>query len=122
MKELTCILCPNSCTLTIDKSSDNWQIGGNLCPRGVKFAIDEMENPKRSITTTVRTKFKDIPRFPVKTQGEIPKEYIFKLMKLLDEIIIDKLLSTGDVIIDDVFNTGINVVAASDMNLWIKEE
>lgn len=121
MKELTCILCPNSCTLTVEKSCDSWQVRGNLCTRGIKFAIDEMEKPKRSITTTVRTNFNEIPRFPVKTQGEIPKEYIFNLMKLLDEIVIDKLLRTGDVIVEDVFNTGVNVVAASDMNLWVKE-
>ena len=45
-KELTCIVCPRGCRLTID---DNLNVTGNSCPRGAQYAKDEMTNPKRMI-------------------------------------------------------------------------
>lgn len=120
MKELTCILCPNSCTLSIEKNEMGWKISGNLCPRGKDFAIDEMEHPKRSITTTVKTIYKDIPRLPVKTDGEIPKEKILSLMGIIDNITVSKIMNCGDIILENILNSGVNLVATSNMEIWIK--
>lgn len=71
MKTLTCIVCPNGCTVTIDKSGDDFIVKGNMCKRGRDFAINEMTNPKRSICSTVKTTIEGFPRLPVRTDGEV---------------------------------------------------
>ncbi len=120
MEELTCIVCPNGCSLTIEKVDEKWEVTGNQCQRGKIFAINEMENPQRSVTSTVKTVYKSMPRVSVKTQGEIPKKDILTLMKLLDDVVVDRVMSCGDIILENVLGSGVNVVCTSDMNLWIK--
>ncbi|WP_315116422.1 DUF1667 domain-containing protein [uncultured Clostridium sp.] len=122
MKELTCIVCPNSCNLVVKKIENEWVVTGGLCSRGEVFAINEMENPRRSLTTTVKTIYKDMPRLPVKTDGEIPKKDIFILMNTLEKIVVDRLMCCGDIVVKNILGSGVNIVSTSDMNLWLKGE
>ena len=122
MKELICIVCPNGCRITVDNIDGEWIIKGNLCPKGKEFAINEMINPKRSICSTVKTSYDKMPRLPVKTDGEIPKCKIFDIIEEINKININHKIHSGEIIIEDVLGTGINIVATSDMYLWIEEE
>ena len=108
MRELTCIICPNSCSLQID---DNLNVSGNLCERGRNFALQEMTDPKRSLTTTVRAKGLDKKVIPVKTDGEISKDMIQEAMKVLHQIVIDHPVKAGDVIVENICNSHVNVIA-----------
>lgn len=121
MKTLTCIVCPNGCALTIENAAGEWKVTGNMCPRGKDFAINELTDPKRSISSTVRTVFKYMPRLPVRTDGEIPLKLIFPVMEELKRIVIEKPVHSNDIIIKDVLNTGINIISASDMFLFMEE-
>jgi CxxC motif-containing protein len=122
MKTLTCIVCPNGCNLTIEKVGQEWIVKGNLCPKGKEFAVNEMTNPKRSICSTVRTIFKNMPRLPVRTYGEIPKDYIMSLMREINKIELTQKVHSGDIILENILGTGVNVIATSDMYLWIEGE
>lgn len=115
MKEITCIICPNGCSLMVDEKDGEWAVSGNMCPRGRDFGIAEMTNPKRSICSTVKTAYKDFPRLPVKTDGEIPLDKIFSVMNELKGVVIDHPVHRGEIIIEDVLKTGANIVATSDM-------
>ena len=46
-KQMTCLLCPRGCLLTV---SDNGEVSGNYCPRGLIYAKQEMTAPKRTLT------------------------------------------------------------------------
>ena len=70
MKEFTCIICPRGCRLTVD---DNMNVTGNTCPRGKQYAISELTNPVRTITSSVRVNNRDDLLVSVKTSGSIPK-------------------------------------------------
>jgi CxxC motif-containing protein len=120
MKRMTCIICPNGCEITIDKNGEEWVVEGNMCPKGRDFGINEMTDPKRSICSTVRTRNKSMPRLPVRTDGEIPKDKIFDVMNEINRVIIDKPVHNGDIIIENVLKTGINVIAESDMFLILE--
>ena len=50
---VTCPICPNGCQVRYDMNSESYS--GNLCPRGEVFARQEMTDPVRSVTTTVKT-------------------------------------------------------------------
>jgi CxxC motif-containing protein len=112
MKEFVCIVCPNSCKLTVD---DDLKITGAKCKRGDDFAVKEMTSPVRSVTSTVRTVFAEMPLLPVKTASEVPKNKIFDVMRALAGVTVDKPLKTGDVVLTDVAGTGVNVVSTSSV-------
>lgn len=113
--ELTCILCPKGCKLRIDKDNEKINVQGNSCKKGEKFAISEITNPMRTISTTVKTTFTDIPVIPVKLSGDVPKKYIFDIMKLINKVQIkDKKLS-GDVVLKNVLNLGVDVIVTSNI-------
>ena len=117
MKEMYCITCPTGCLLKVYEYSANEHVDveGNLCEKGVDFAMAEITNPTRSLTTTVRTTFFGIPVLPVRTDGEIPKDKIMQAMKELSGIVVSTELGCGDVIVEDIASTGVNVIASSDM-------
>lgn len=112
MKELVCIVCPNSCKLVIN---DDNSVEGAKCPRGKKFAIEEMTCPKRTVCSTVATVFEDYPVLPVRTSEEIPKEKISELMQLLNGFKLEKRVGRGEVIIKDVLGTGVDLISTSNM-------
>ena len=110
-KELTCIVCPMGCSLTVELEGENIKsISGNTCPRGAVYAKNECLNPLRTVTSTV--KCTDGSLLPVKTSCPIAKDKIFECMKIINNKIISLPVSIGDVIIEDVF--GSNIVAAAD--------
>ena len=105
MRELTCIICPIGCQLTVNQDGDKITVSGNTCPRGEKYAKDELTNPQRTVTTTV--KCDDGSVLPVKTKTPIPKDKMMECMKIVNSHIAHLPIKTGDVIIEDVFGTDI---------------
>lgn len=111
MKELVCIVCPNGCLLKVDEK--NLKVEGNKCKKGEEFAISELTAPKRTLTTTVKTAFKDVPVLPVRVSGEIPKDKIFDVMKEINKTVVDKTVKRGEAVIKNVLNLGVDVIATS---------
>ena len=70
MKEFTCIICPRGCRLKVD---DDMNVTGNFCIRGKQYAISELTNPVRTITTSIRVNNRDELLVSVKTSQPIPK-------------------------------------------------
>ena len=110
-RELTCIVCPMGCPLTVDfENGKILSVTGNTCPRGLNYAKNECLSPKRTITSTV--KCFDGSVLSVKTDCAIPKEKIFECMKIINNSVAHLPVSVGDVIIEDVF--GSNIVATQN--------
>lgn len=111
-KDFVCIVCPRGCHLHIDKELN---VTGNNCPRGIAYARQEATNPTRIVTSTVRIDGAELPLCPVKTSGPIPKGKIFDIMSSINVIRIKAPVHIGDVVISNVANTGIDIVACRDM-------
>ena len=120
MQKLTCIVCPNGCELEVDVVNGEYKVTGNMCKRGIDFAINEIENPTRSICSTVKTVYKEIPRLPVRTNGEVPVNLIFKVMEEINRLVVAKPVHTGDILIKDVLGTGVDIIATSDTYYWLQ--
>ncbi len=114
MIKLICIVCPRGCNLTVDDQNGN-AVSGNLCPRGATYAITEVTDSKRTITTTVKISGTYSPRCPVKTAAPIPKSLMFEIMKEINKIEISSPVNVGDVVIENVLGTGVNVVSSKSM-------
>lgn len=112
MKELICILCPRGCRLQVD---DDLNVTGNFCPRGIIYAKTEMTNPTRVLTSTVKIKAKNAVRLSVKTSQAVPKGKMFDCMRELDKVMVEAPIHIGDVVIHNICDTGVNVVATKDI-------
>lgn len=112
MKEMICICCPMGCHLQVDdRDRNNITVEGNTCPRGAKYAKDEVTCPKRVVTSIVNVTGGEINMVSVKTSDAIPKEKMFDALKLLDNISVSAPVEIGQVIIKDIFGLGVDFVA-----------
>lgn len=112
---ITCILCPRGCQIELTAKDGEYIVVGNRCKKGKEYALNEVINPTRTLTTTVKTKFKDFPRLPVRTDKEVPLRDIFLFMKEINMVIVDKRLSPGDIVIENINGTDVNLLATDDM-------
>lgn len=111
-RKVVCVLCPLGCKIRIelDEEGNILSISGNKCPRGEGYAKDEIKDPKRVVTTSVKVLDGELPLASVKTDGPIPKKYIFELMKILKSVEMNAPVNVGDVVVRNIFETNVNVV------------
>lgn len=114
MKELICIVCPKGCHLKVDEEN-GYTVTGNGCPRGAEYGRNELTNPTRVVTSTVRCEGSFLPRCPVKTHRPVPRGKIFEVMAALERVVLTAPVHVGDTVIENVCGTGANVVAARNM-------
>lgn len=116
MKELVCIVCPNSCTLHIETAANGEiNVSGNRCKRGIDFAKDELTDPKRTISSTVKTVFSDAPVLPVRVSAEIPKSKIFDVMKKINSVTLTRRIGIGETVIENVLGLGVDIIATDSI-------
>src|SRR5574344_1909326 len=114
IKELTCINCPLGCTVSVTvEDGEITNISGNSCKRGEVYARNELSNPVRVVTSTVRVDGAKEYLVSVKTENPIPKGKIMEVMEEINEAHIAAPVAIGDIIIEDVSGTGIKVIATS---------
>ena len=118
MSELICIVCPLGCHLTINKDEESYEVKGNTCKRGEKYAIEEITNPKRVVTSTVKLQNSYLHLLPVKTEYTVPKSMIFEIMEELDKIKVNAPIKIGDIIIENVLGTGVNVISTKNIETY----
>lgn len=114
MKKLVCICCPKGCRLTVDEEN-GYAVTGNSCPRGEEYGKNEVRDPRRVITSTVRIDGAAYRRCPVRTSIAVPKALMFDIMKELEKADLKSGVKRGDVVIADILGTGADVIVTKDM-------
>lgn len=110
--ELTCIVCPRGCLIQLIKENEDYICSGNQCKRGEVYAIQEVTEPRRMITTTVRIEGSKLKRLPVVSRSAIKKEIIFDIINELEKIIVNAPVSVNDVIVSNILDSGIDIIAS----------
>ncbi|MCI7238428.1 MAG: DUF1667 domain-containing protein [Anaerococcus sp.] len=115
-KNLTCINCPLGCQVevTLDENREILDISGNSCKLGEKYVRNEIKNPRRMLTSTVKLLGSKYYSVPVKTKEAIPKDKIFACMKEINEVEIKAPVNVGDIVKRDIASTGIDLVATAN--------
>ena len=116
-KELICITCPMGCRLcaTINDHNEVVEVIGNSCPRGNLYARKELTHPERVITSTVKINGGIHKLLPVMSNGTISKDLIFDAMKIINKTIVFSPINKGDIIIKNICNSGIDIIASRSM-------
>lgn len=111
-KYLTCINCPMGCSLVVSTEGGTvLGVSGNHCKFGDIYARKEITDPTRMVTSTVAVEGGNLRLVSVKTETAVPKEKIMECMKALKTICVAAPVGVGDVIIENVVGTGVNIVA-----------
>jgi len=116
-KKFICIRCPRGCeiTTTVDGYTID-QISGNICKMGIDYVKNEIEDPRRILTTTVKVKNGVHPLVPVWTPTAIPKNKIFDLVKKLRDIELQAPVNQDEIVLKNISNLNIDVVTSGKVD------
>lgn len=121
--QFNCTTCPSECLLTVEveRESDGSvaavrSVTGNSCPRGDKFAHQELTCPMRVLTTTVAVSGGDEALLPVRTAEAIPLELHAQAIALIRGLVVNAPIHMGDIILPNLLDTSINLVASMDID------
>lgn len=121
--QFNCTTCPSECLLTVEveRKADGsiaavHSVTGNSCPRGDKFAHQELTCPMRVLTTTVAVSGGGEPLLPVRTAEAIPLALHAQAMALIRGLVVNVPIRMGDVVMADLLSTNIDLIASMDIN------
>lgn len=114
--KLVCTACPKGCEIKIvEQGLGGYNIEGNCCETGRKYAEQEIINPARIFTTTVKINNALIKRLPVRSKEAVPKNQMIELMKTVKTIETEAPIKQGEVIIENILDTGIDIIASKSI-------
>ncbi|MBV4439422.1 DUF1667 domain-containing protein [Clostridium tyrobutyricum] len=112
VNDLYCIVCPNGCKLTVTLQNNKIaEIKGQKCNRGESYALQEIKDPKRILTSTVKINNSNRILLPVRSDISISKELLFEAMKEINKVRATPPIECGDIIIKNILNTDVNIIA-----------
>ena len=113
-RNITCIICPRGCGMTVKEEAGKLVVSGNSCPKGEEYAINECTNPLRTVTSTVRVSNRKDTMVSVKTAAPVPKGKMMEVMALLRQTSVEAPVSIGQVVLPEVFGTQVVITKAID--------
>lgn len=116
-KEMICITCPIGCHLIIEQDGDHIEVTGNTCPRGKQYAIAELTNPTRMLTTTIVIENAVYHQLPVISSAPIPFDKMNDTMVLLKDVKVQAPIHEKDIIVENIFGLGIDIIASRSMKV-----
>ena len=112
-----CVVCPIGCEIdVVHDGSKIISMEGNKCEKSKEFVSQELIEPMRILTTTVRIEGSRWPVIPVRTDKAVPKRLFPQVMKRLRRITLQAPVNMLDVVVRDILRTGANVIATRTMH------
>jgi CxxC motif-containing protein len=110
--KLLCIVCPEGCEIETTEIDGEFKFEKEICKRGQDYARQEIINPCRYLTTTVRLKGGNQAMLPVRTSAVIPKGKLIEAMNQIAALEITAPIKLGDIICDNITDTGVTLIAS----------
>jgi CxxC motif-containing protein len=115
-KHFVCVVCPIGCEIdVVHEGSKIISMEGNKCEKSVEFVSQELIEPMRILTTTVRIQGSRWPVVPVRTDRAVPRRLFPRIMKRLRLVELQAPVSMLDVVLRDILHTGANIIATRTM-------
>jgi len=115
-RKIICTSCPMGCELTVTFDEEKViEVKGNACPLGTDYAKQEIFDPKRMVASTVRVRNGYHPLVPVYTEKPVPKPIIMDVLAEIRKVEVEAPVSINDVIVENVLDTGINIIASRNL-------
>jgi CxxC motif-containing protein len=114
-KHFVCVVCPVGCEIDVVHDGGKIISMEGKCEKSEEFVIQELIEPMRILTTTVRIQGSRWPVIPVRTDEAVPKRLFPRIMKQLRRTKLQAPVNMLDVVISDVLHTGANIIATRTM-------
>ena len=116
IKKITCIECPKGCGLELDiENCHVIKVSGNKCPKGEKYAIAEIEDPVRILTSTVAAQGLSLKMVPVRTDKPIPKSRMREVMKEIKKLKISKPQLPGEIVLKNILGLNVDLIVTRNV-------
>ncbi|OGW75424.1 MAG: hypothetical protein A2Z72_00325 [Omnitrophica bacterium RBG_13_46_9] len=114
-KKIRCIECPKGCVLSVDTEDKKvMRVRDSKCPKGEKYAVSEVENPVRTLTSAVPASGLPLKMIPVRTDRPIPKPDMKRAMEEIKRLRVYQPVQAGAVIAENFIGLGVNLIATRD--------
>ena len=115
-RHFTCVTCPVGCEIDVELHDGRVvSVEGNKCDKGEEFVLQELEEPMRILTTTVRIKGARWAMLPVRTDEPVPRRLLLRAVEELAGVELEAPVKLYDVVIKSVAGTEANIVATRNM-------
>jgi CxxC motif-containing protein len=111
-RHFVCVVCPIGCEIdVVHDGSKIISMEGNKCEKSEEFVSQELIEPMRILTTTVRIEGSRWPVIPVRTDKAVPKRLFPRIMKGLERMKLQAPVNMLEVVVSDVLRTGADIIA-----------
>jgi NADPH-dependent 2,4-dienoyl-CoA reductase/sulfur reductase-like enzyme/CxxC motif-containing protein len=110
-KNMVCFICPKSCLLSVQEIDDEILVKNNRCDRGAEFAVKELGDPERTLTSTMRVNNGALPLVSIRSETPVKKTELKDLVRCFDGMTVDAPVSSGDVLFSAIGKNGVNIIA-----------
>jgi len=111
-KHVVCVICPIGCEIDVVHDGDKIvSMEGNKCEKAQEFVRQELIEPMRILTTTVRLEGARLPVIPVRTDKPVPKRLFPRILRQLKGIELQAPVNMLDVVVENIAGTGGNIIA-----------
>lgn len=118
-RELTCVVCPNGCAIVVEMDDDETpvvaRIRGGACKRGQEWARQEVENPMRTLSSSVQVRDGDCPLASVRTSRPVPLAMIRPIMEEIGKAVLDAPVALGDLVLSRPSGCDTEIVATRNV-------
>ena len=111
-----CVVCPIGCEIgVVHDGGKIISMEGNKCEKSQEFIRQELIEPMRILTTTVRIQGARWSVIPVRSDKVVPKRLFPRIMKKLRRIRLQAPVNMLDMVVKDIAGTGANIIATRTM-------
>ena len=112
-KKIICIKCPKGCEIiTTYDGNEITELFGNSCSLGPVYAEKELNNPERTITTTVKILNALVPLIPVWSENPVEKASVIDIVKFLKNKVVYAPVQKGQILFKNILNKNINIISS----------
>lgn len=118
--EFICVVCPNGCAIdaefTTGKPPKLISAEGYICKKGLEWVQQEIENPMRTIASSVLVRNGNFIAASVRTRTPIPLEKVGRVMEEIRKHHPEAPVRIGEVLVSNVAGTGADVIFTRDVD------
>ncbi len=110
--DIVCTICPTSCLVQAEwNDTELLNISRQQCKLAWDYIESEIFDPRRVVTTTLPVEGGRFPLVSVRSESGVPKDMVMDVMDELANVVAHPPIRVGDVLVPNVLDTGINIVA-----------
>lgn len=115
-RKLTCIGCPMGCLLSVDIDHGlAVAVHENQCAIGARYGISEINDPRRTLTTTLAIAGAEIKRVSAKSTQPLKKQDLKACYEFLKTMHVDAPVECGEILVSNINDSGIDIIATKQV-------